>query len=165
MKIYVTGTPGTGKTTLSLSIKTEFPDMHLFEINNLLEQLRLFEEYDQERKVSVYDPFKVYLPLEKFLKDYEHFIIVGAPIPFQIFTWDCLIVLSCTKGDILKQRLVKRGYSEKKILENLEAEFVGEILGSTMDWLSIYGPIITLDSCVLSIKELTREAITFLRKK
>ena len=164
LKIYITGTPGTGKTTIGHLLKSRvaFKDVQLFELNELMGLLNLFEGVDPDRSVSVYDPWEVVNPLEKYLKDYKQFLLLGAPLPFTSVTWDCIIVLTCSKGNMLRKRLKDRGYNQSKVEENVEAELIGEILGNVMDWLGAYGGILTLDTCNYSMEEIEQQLMTYL---
>ena len=54
MKLFITGTPGTGKSTLSLALKEELNYLEIFEIKELLIKFNLLEEYEKERDTTIF---------------------------------------------------------------------------------------------------------------
>ena len=124
MKIYITGTPGTGKTSLSIVLKKELPEFTFLEVNDLLNDMDLFEEFDKDRLVNVYNPWMVSNPIQSNLSKYTNFCLIGAPLPLTEIDWDYIIVLTCTKPDVLRARLVDRNYNESKIEENIYEFFL-----------------------------------------
>ncbi len=107
MKIIITGTPGTGKTTIAkkLAKKLKIPYISLTEIAKKIEENG---ECDVRK-------------LEKILELPEKYVLEGhLACEFKI-DFDIIIVLRCPPQE-LKKRLEKRGYSKSKIAENLYAE-------------------------------------------
>ncbi len=114
MKIAITGTPGTGKTTVSnlLSKKLKIPVYHLSE---LIKERELYSEYDKERESYVVDIKK----LKDFFKGKENFIAEGLVAHY--IPSDVLVILRASP-ETIKKRLSERNYSPDKIEENVEAE-------------------------------------------
>ena len=154
MKIFITGSPGTGKTTLSKALKDRFKIQEFVELKDFLIKKDLLEEYEEARDTNLFDIAKAKNLVQKHLEKFDEFIICGPPLPFDNLSFHLIIVLTCSKKKLLEERLSSRNYKEKKIKENIEAELLGEVLGNTLDWLASNGKIITLDSCKYTIDEL-----------
>ena len=153
MKVFITGTPGTGKSTLSLALKSSLNVPNVFEIKDLLSSFDLLEEYEPERDTTLFDEEKATTKIQSFLVSKENYLLVGPPLDFNQLSFDAVIVLICSKKLQLQERLSSRGYSQSKIDENIEAELLGEILGQSMDMFQERIPILTIDTCKLTIEE------------
>ena len=150
--IYITGTPCCGKTTLSKVLSGILPLHTLLEINHFMESNNLFEGYDSEYETNIYDPDIVAEQVEKFLEKHQKTILVGPPLEIKAELLSLIIVLICMKPVVLRNRMLERNYSEKKINENIEAELVGEIQGTIETYYMDKVPILVLDTCTNDIK-------------
>lgn len=159
LKLYITGTPGTGKSTLSKALKTRYPTFNVFEIKELLIKFDLLEEYEPERDTTIFDELKAGNQIHQFLKSKDDFILVGPALDVGEIPFSCIIVLTCSKKSILESRLKEREYDFSKINENLEAELLGEILGEILDIYDTRTKILALDSCTYSIQELISKIV------
>lgn len=127
MRIALTGTPGTGKTSVARLLP-----YRVLDINALIKDEMLHLGSDPNRGCLVADVDA----LEKRINELagakpdedvvleSHFSHQFAPVA---------IVLR-TSPKVLRDRLAKRGYSEKKIKENLEAEALDVILVEAVEW-------------------------------
>ena len=93
------------------------------------------------------------MKIQSFLKSKTNYLLVGPPLDFDQISFDVVIVLVCSKKLLLQERLSSRGYSQSKIDENIEAELLGELLGECMDVFEERIPILTLDTCKLTVEE------------
>ncbi|WP_456472573.1 adenylate kinase family protein [Methanocaldococcus sp.] len=116
MRIAITGTPGVGKTTVS-KILGEKLNYKVIDITEVVKKFKLYKEYDKDMDSYVIDFDK----LKDFLKDKDNVILDGHVS--HLLDPDYTIVLRCNPK-IIEERLKKRGYSEKKILENVQAEIL-----------------------------------------
>ena len=154
MKLYVTGTPGTGKSTLALALQDHFMHLEVLEIKNLLIKFNLLEEYEPERDTTIFDDILATKSIQNFLESKDDYILVGPVLSLVEIDFDCIIVLTCSKRNELEARLAQRNYKLTKIKENIEAELLGEVLGETLDLFSEKLSVLILDSCKLSVQEL-----------
>ncbi len=118
MRIAVTGTPGVGKTSACSKIKR----MPVYHVNDLVEMFGLVDGYDHKRKTKEVDVKKLAKKIEKLDGDmiFEgHFSHMLDP--------DIAIVLRCSPA-VLEKRLKKKGWPDKKVQENVEAEAVDVVL-------------------------------------
>lgn len=118
MRIAVTGTPGVGKTSACSKIKS----MPVYRVYDLVEAFGAVTKYDRKRKTKEVDVNKLAKKLTKLKGDMileGHFSHMLGP--------DVAIVLRCSPK-VLEKRLKKKGWPEKKIRENVEAEAVDVVL-------------------------------------
>jgi len=127
MKIALTGTPGTGKTTISNVLKDDF-GLKVIDLNEVIRASQYYIGWDDNRNCGIVDlealkahPFADGLVLEGHM---SHHLPV-----------DRVIVLR-TNPAVLRGRLQKKGFLENKIRENVEAEILDVIL---VEALGVHG--------------------------
>ena len=117
----LTGTPGTGKTTISKVLNKKI--LHLSE---------LYSESSEGKTTSdewLVDIEKLNQVFHK--KKGDNFIVEGH-LSHTLKDVEKVIVLRCDPN-VLKSRMEKRNYSESKIRENLEAEAIGIIYSEVIE--------------------------------
>lgn len=114
MKIAVTGTPGTGKTSVTRLLEEKYKVIHL---NDLIKKKNLSNGYDEERKSSIAD-------LEAIKKELPKNGIIESHLS-HLLGIKKAIVLRCHPDEI-KKRLSQRNSAEIK--ENQMAEVIDQIL-------------------------------------
>ena len=119
MRIAVSGTPGTGKTRLAKSfVKKRFVYVDLKNIKGIS------SGYDKKRKCRIIDTtIMVKKIIELIKKNPEKSFVFDSHLSHYIPKKyvDLCIITKCSLKT-LQKRLVKRGYSKKKIQENLQSE-------------------------------------------
>lgn len=123
MKVTITGTPGTGKTTITDLLDVDFRKIHLTEF---IEQKGLGEDVDNVTEV---DPELLQKSISKKLSEDEDAVIEGH-LAHHIPS-DLCIVLRCSPEE-LEERLSGRDYSDEKVRENIEAEALDVILSQAV---------------------------------
>lgn len=114
MRVAVTGTPGVGKTSACALVTC----MRVIHVNDLVDELGAVSGYDRSRRTKEVDVPKLAEAVSKIEGDVileGHFSHLLHP--------DLVIVLRCSPA-VLRKRLKKKGWNEKKIQENVEAEAV-----------------------------------------
>lgn len=120
--IFISGTPTTGKTTISeiLADNLNYP---LIKINDLAIENNLVLGTDEDRGYKIIDITALDELLKGIIEKHENLIVEGH-LSHLCSNADKVIILRC-RPEILEKRLKDRGYSKNKIRENLEAEALG----------------------------------------
>lgn len=145
--MIVTGTPGTGKTTIAKKLSKKLGYYYL-DVNKLINKYKLYEGYDRKRKTKIVDIKKLNKFLIKKLKTFKKLNIAknsrmrvsslltrshltkkykGIIIDSHLSHYlprkyaDICIVTRCNINE-LNKRLKRKKFHKDKIKENLQAE-------------------------------------------
>lgn len=136
--ILITGTPGTGKSTLMGSL-TKALEKHgsvvrPLLINDLIKTAKLYDEYDSHFDTYIIDDKKVRKYLKKYLTDANDDLSGRSAPDFWILETHTvttvpkdlpvLVVALNARTEVLYDRLVDRAYKIDKINENMECEIM-----------------------------------------
>jgi adenylate kinase len=146
-KIIITGTPGTGKTTVADALG-ELLKTRVIHINEYAQEKDFI--IGKEKGSYVVDLENLRNALNK-----EAGIIEGHLACEMKLRNSFVIVLRCDPG-ILKKRLKVRGYAPKKIKENLEAEALDYC---TLKAMKGFRAVFEVDSTKRSISEIVDECM------
>lgn len=116
MRICISGTPGTGKTTVSSML-----GMDVINLNDFSKKNKCTKGYDKKRKSRIVDIDCI----KRSLNDINNIIIEGHFA--HLLDCDFVIILR-TSPKILKKRLEDKNFDKEKIMENMEAEALGIII-------------------------------------
>ena len=145
--IVLTGTPGTGKTTVAENLKDRFDVVHL---SDFLEEKDIGNEVDGEREVRIGQLMK---ELENM--DFSGETLIEGHLAHH-FPADICVVLRC-RPDILEERLSKRKYPPRKVEANIEAEKIDIVLTEAFQKQE---KIIEIDTTDKSVQETKEEILT-----
>ncbi|SDQ61427.1 adenylate kinase family protein [Natronobacterium texcoconense] len=132
MRVAVTGTPGTGKTTATglledrLAEDDSLPDLEVIHLNRVLEDEELYTEVDADRESKVADLDA----LSAWLAGRDD-VVVESHLAHH-FDADRVAVLRCAPEQ-LEQRLLERGETEAKARENAESEALDVVLSEAVE--------------------------------
>jgi len=128
--IFISGTPCTGKTTISEKLSEKL-NWELVKINDLAISNNLVLGIDEDKGYKIIDVDALNDLLLKIISEHDNLIVEGH-LSHLCSGADKLIVLRC-RPEILKERLALRNYSLSKINENLEAEAMGVCSAESLD--------------------------------
>jgi adenylate kinase len=133
--ILVTGTPGVGKTSLSILLTDQLNELlnnsnntitkrfNYLNIGQLILDKKLYSEWNQEFNVPEFDEDATLDELEPLTEE-GGYILDFHSAYFVPENWVNFVVLLRCDNTVLYDRLKARGYSEKKIKENIECEIM-----------------------------------------
>ncbi|MEA3429652.1 MAG: AAA family ATPase [Nanoarchaeota archaeon] len=121
--IIVTGSVGSGKTTLSEKLAKSL-DFSYIDVNKVISNNQLCEEFDKKRDCVVVDEKKLGKILVDLIKSSNKSLVIDSHMSYFVPKKyvDLCIVTVCENLKELEKRLKRRKYSKDKIKENLEAE-------------------------------------------
>lgn len=152
--IVISGTPGTGKTSVSKRI-SELYNARLISLNKLAISESFDIQYDKKRETYLFDTEK-FVPyvldlIEEIINNKPDYLVIEGHfsdiIPEDYI--DYVIILRCDP-DILIQRLKERAYKKEKILENLQTEILGNCANYFIQ-KNMKLPIFEIDTSFLNI--------------
>ncbi|MEA1904985.1 MAG: adenylate kinase family protein [Candidatus Hadarchaeota archaeon] len=124
--IAVSGTPGTGKTKFARRL-AERMGAKMIDLNALIERRGIYELDEEGTRVT--DPEVLGREFSRAIEDISGSLVVEGLLahllPKEKLTH---VVVLRTRPKVLKKRLKERGYSGKKLRDNLEAEALDIIL-------------------------------------
>lgn len=127
--ILLTGTPGTGKSTTAARVAKETGMVHV-NVSDWVKEKGLHDGWDDEYKCYMMNDEKLCDALEDLVQK------GGIVLDFHcsdIFPEDWIdhVFVLMTDNTVLYSRLEDRGYPERKLRENVEAEIMQVILEET----------------------------------
>ncbi|SEQ05716.1 adenylate kinase family protein [Natrinema salaciae] len=136
MRVAVTGTPGTGKTTATELLASRssdsgadddsHPDLEVIHLNRVLEDDGLYTEVDTDRDSKVAD----LAAIGEWLEGRDE-VVIESHLAHH-FDADRVAVLRC-RPETLEERLLERGETAAKARENAESEALDVILSEAVD--------------------------------
>ncbi len=124
--IAVTGTPGTGKTTIAKRMAKEKGCKYL-DVTKLVKENKIYDSYDRKKKaydvdVKKLNKFLIKMILAEKAEKTKCLVIDSHLSHYLPARYVDLCIVAKTDLKKLKKRLEKRGYSAAKVRENMDAE-------------------------------------------
>ena len=116
MIISISGTPGTGKTEVARALSDRL-GWRLIKLNGLAKEKDLYTGYDETRKCKIVDVDGVKKEVECLGKSNKNMILESHYA--QDMPCDVAVILRANPGE-LRGRLVGKGWTKRKIDENME---------------------------------------------
>ncbi|ESP01124.1 hypothetical protein LOTGIDRAFT_207723 [Lottia gigantea] len=129
--ILITGTPGTGKTTLAQEV-AQRTNLKYINIGEVAKENDLYDGFDAEYQCPIMDEDRVIDELEDTMVDGGN-IVDYHGCEFFPERWFHLVVVLRTDTALLYNRLEKRGYHSKKLEDNVQCEIFRTILDEALE--------------------------------
>ncbi len=141
--VAVTGVPGTGKTTVSSLLAAEISGEHI-ELTRLVKEGGLSSGWDQERATAIADLKALRLTILNIVENARGPVIVDGHYSPDVSPRELtnLVIVLRRAPWVLRDELKARGYSARKVRENVEAELLGTCL---TDALMVQDPVKILE--------------------
>jgi len=160
-KIIVTGTPGVGKTSVSLRI-AHILNAKYINLANLVKSNKLFLGYDSKLNSYIIDEERTKQIIKELLEKNGRIVIDTHILTvFEPKLIDLVIVLRLNPK-ILLNRLKERNYPLVKIKANIQAEVIGVCL---VEALKLFGSnkVVELDVTSKRLEEVVQEVLDAIR--
>jgi len=123
--IVISGTPGVGKTKVSLKLASLLNAQYV-NLSDFAIERKLYQYFDVEKSSYVIDEESLRREISNVIRSYEGYVIIDSH--YGEIVSDNLIekifVLRLNPRELLK-RLESKGWSKEKVKENVEAEILG----------------------------------------
>jgi len=132
MRVALTGTPGTGKSAVAADL--EHHGYRVVRLFDLAKQEGYVDGIDTKRNTQLVDTSKLNRYIKRtFVSD--DLVFFEGHIGHHLKVMEKIVILRC-HPKVLKRRLESKGWSAKKIQENIEAEALDVILCEAVEWHS-----------------------------
>jgi len=120
--IIITGSVGTGKTTLAKKLAKNL-NYRYIDVNKLIEKEEISSGYDRKRRCKIIDIRRLNNLLINLINNSKKNLIIDSHLSHYLPKKyvDLCVVTKCDLK-VLEKRLRKRGYTKDKIRENLDCE-------------------------------------------
>lgn len=157
--IIISGTPGCGKTSITKEL-SELIGAKFISLNEIAVSNEFSFDYDKERKTYIVD-FEIFVPyilkkIKEIKKDNPKFLIIESHfsdvIPNKFIDW--AFILRCDPDELIK-RLKEKNFETKKIMENVQAEILGNCVNYFLK-KKIISPLFEIDTSNLSVNDVAK---------
>jgi adenylate kinase len=140
MLLAVTGTPGTGKSSVCNALGLEYVDL-----NRVIRERGFYSGVDPERGSLIADLDR----LRDYLRQQERPLLIVEGHLAHLLEPEAAVVLRASPV-VLAERLEQKGFPPQKIQENVEAEALDIILAEAVELCAV---VYEVDTSALSVKE------------
>ncbi|CAI2730048.1 unnamed protein product [Schistosoma spindalis] len=124
--ILITGTPGTGKTTISKEVSRR-SSLNYISINDVAKEEELYDGYDEANQCHILDEDRILDELEDVMSSGGQIVDYHSCEFFPERWFDAVFVLR-TDNTVLYPRLTSRNYSSEKVSDLIHCEIVQVVL-------------------------------------
>ena len=132
--IIVTGTPCTGKTSVSKKLAAKLDALHV-DLAELVKREKLYCGIDKERNSIIADLDKVSQRIKEVIQEAKGDVIIDGHYAVHVVNPETVDFVFVLRKDPRKLKVLmeRRGYSGKKLWENIEAEILDVCLMEAID--------------------------------
>lgn len=125
MRVGISGTPGTGKTTLARRVSDMTGISHV-DVSSLAKEKGWVLAHDKARQTDIVDEIRVRAHVARYAD-----VLIDAHYA-ELFECDIVFVVRCPPPTLMA-RLLARGYSREKVKENVMSEMVDACLVAAVE--------------------------------
>lgn len=129
--LLITGTPGTGKSTLSAQVAERCGLVHV-DVSQFAIEHQLVEGWDEQLATNILDEDGVLDALEPDMSGPKGRVVDYHSSELFPERWFDIVFVLRTDNSVLHPRLVARGYSNEKVTANVECEIFQVCLDEAM---------------------------------
>ena len=157
--ILVTGTPCVGKTSVSRKLAAKLNALHI-DLAELVKREKLYSEIDTERNSLIADLDKVSQKVKKIIQKAGSDVIIDGHYAVHVVAPEVVNFVFVLRKDPLKLKTLmeERGYSSRKLWENLEAEILDVCLSEAIEVCG-KNKVCEIDATDKSINEVVDEIL------
>jgi len=152
MILAITGTPGTGKTSVCKVCKAL--GLAVLDLNTVIEERRFYTGIDTERGSFIAD----LEALKEYLSQEEKAVNIIESHLAHLLEPEVAIVLRANPT-VLSTRLTQKGFPTRKIAENVEAETLDIIIAEAVALCGIVYEVDTSEKSIEEVASVVREII------
>ena len=157
--IIVTGTPCTGKTSVSKKLAAKLDALHV-DLAELVKREKLYCGIDKERNSIIADLDKVSQRIKEVIQEAKGDVIIDGHYAVHVVNPETVDFVFVLRKDPRKLKVLmeRRGYSGKKLWENIEAEILDVCLIEAIDVCG-KDKVCEIDTTDMSIDEAVDEVL------
>ena len=157
--IIITGTPCVGKTSVSKKLAVKLDASHV-DLAELVKREKLYCGIDKERNSIIADLDKVSQRIKEVIQEAKGDVIIDGHYAVDVVNPEAVDFVFVLRKDPrrLKALMERRGYSGKKLWENLEAEILDVCLLEAIDVCG-KDKVCEIDTTDISIDEVVDEVL------
>ena len=163
-RIYiVTGTPGVGKSSISKMLASIL-GARLISIGELVKREGLYTGWDEERETLIADTDRLSERIREIIDAEKRTIIIEGHYAVHVVPPEKVDLIFVLRRDprYLKKTLEDRGYSRRKVMENLAAEILDVCLFDAVDVCGVE-KLCEMDTTSKSLEEVVDEIISVIK--
>ncbi len=150
----VTGTPGSGKTTLCAHFEAQG-----YTVESVIELAKRFDCLGEEDASDGAAPVDVHKLADAWIDESEGTVFVDGHLS-HLLEIDAIVLIRC-HPDVLKQRLEERGYNEAKVRANVEWEMIAGTWSEIIEF-ELDVPVLEVDAGLATSEELALEILQWI---
>jgi len=161
--IIITGTPCVGKTTVSKKLAAKLDALHI-DLAELVKEEKLYSDIDKERNSIIADLDKVSQRIKEVIQEAKGDVIIDGHYAVHVVNPEAVDFVFVLRKDPqrLKALMEGRGYSGKKLWENLEAEILDVCLLEAIDVCG-KDKVCEIDTTDMSVDEAVDEVLRVIK--
>jgi adenylate kinase len=162
-RVYIiTGTPGVGKTTVSM-VLAEFLGAYHVNLSEFAANKHLITGHDESMDTSIVDIEKLKKEMVGIIDSFKGSLIIEGHYSHDIIPSKSVSMAFVLRRApwVLEKELQKRGYSPEKVKENVEAELINVCLSETVENIDS-GKVCEIDSTWKDVEQVVGELVAII---